>query len=117
MVSWIHEIDMVNAIKHFIINELSNGTYNLASPYAVSDIQFLKTFRTLMNKHNGLHIPEWALEIGAWWCGAETEMLLKSRWVYPERLLNEGFEFEYAQHKDALYELLNRRKEQILERA
>ncbi len=111
-VSWVHELDLVKAVKHFIEHEDSTGNYNIAAPNATTDIKFMKTFRNLMGKKNGLPIPEWALEIGAFFCGAETEMLLKSRWVFPKRLLEEGFEFHFTDHKEALHELLknNRRK-------
>jgi hypothetical protein len=34
------------------------------------------------------------LEVGAFFMRTETELILKSRWVYPERLLAEGFVFE-----------------------
>lgn len=107
MVSWIHELDLVAAIRHMIIREESDGTYNIAAPYAVADEQFLASFRQLMRKPFGLPIPEWALEIGALYCGAETEMLLKSRWVYPARLLEEGFDFRYPHVDDALSELIS----------
>lgn len=108
-VSWVHELDLVNAVMHFIEQESSNGNYNIAAPHATNDIQFLKTFRNLMGKKYGLPVPEWALEIGAYFCGAETEMLLKSRWVFPKRLLEEGFEFQFPKHEEALSELLNKR--------
>lgn len=107
-VSWVHELDLVNAIKHFIEKEESVGNYNIAAPNATTDIKFLETFRQLMDKRISLPVPVWALEIGAFICGAETEMLLKSRWVYPQRLMEEGFEFQFTNHTEALKELLNK---------
>lgn len=106
MVSWIHEIDFVNVLQHLIKNEGCKGNYNLSAPKAVTDKVFLGTFRRLMQKAFAVPVPEWALNIGAYFCGAETEMLLKSRWVYPKRLTEEGFEFEFADHTSALKELL-----------
>ncbi|MFT4536291.1 MAG: hypothetical protein ACJA1A_003346 [Saprospiraceae bacterium] len=107
IVSWVHELDLVKAVKHFIENESSKDNYNIASPNATSDTKFLQAFRILMGKEIGIPIPEWALEIGAFFCGAETEMLLKSRWVFPKRLIEEGFIFKYPKHEKALEELLN----------
>jgi uncharacterized protein (TIGR01777 family) len=106
-VSWIHELDFVKAVKHFIENENSEGNYNIAAPNITDDVHFLRTFRHLMGKKVGLPVPEWALEIGAYICGAETEMLLKSRWVFPKRLREEGFEFQFPKHEEALRELLS----------
>lgn len=41
--------------------------------------------------------------------GTETELLLKSRWVQPERLLQQGFRFHYAAAGDAIDDLLSLR--------
>jgi hypothetical protein len=41
--------------------------------------------------------------------GTETELLLKSRWVVPEKLQNLGFEFKYPLLADALNEILNKK--------
>jgi NAD dependent epimerase/dehydratase family enzyme len=37
----------------------------------------------------------------------ETELILKSRWVIPERLQNEGYVFKYDKIDDALNNILN----------
>jgi NAD dependent epimerase/dehydratase family enzyme len=44
----------------------------------------------------GLPSPKWLLEIGALLIGTETELILKSRWVVPKRLLDLGFKFQFA---------------------
>ena len=111
MVSWIHEFDFVNALKHLIENEACKGNYNLSAPGAVSDETFLSTFRRLMRKTVALPVPEWALNLGAFFCGAETEMLLKSRWVFPGRLKEEGYEFQFPDHTSALKELLRSKRQ------
>ncbi len=50
----------------------------------------------------GLPAFDWMLEMGAALIGTETELILKSRWVYPGRLLESGFRFRYTQIEDAL---------------
>ena len=47
-----------------------------------------------------------ALELGAIGMRTETELVLKSRWVLPERLLEAGFEFAYPELEPALREAL-----------
>ena len=106
MVSWIHELDFVHAIRHLILNDEASGNFNLSAPYAVSDKSFLSTFRKHMKREFAIPVPKWALTIGAFICGAETEMLLKSRWVYPKRLLDDGFKFSYPQLNSAIQDLL-----------
>lgn len=107
MVSWLHELDLVAAVKYFIKYEVSEGNYNLSAPNAITDEEFLSVFRSAMGRRKGINIPKWALEIGAYLCSAETEMLLKSRWVYPKRLLEEGFSFQFENAEEAIKELVH----------
>ncbi|WP_315371435.1 DUF1731 domain-containing protein, partial [Paenibacillus xylanexedens] len=50
------------------------------------------------------------LELGARFIQTETELVLKSRWVIPERLEREGFTFTYGTLDAALAEILNKKK-------
>ncbi len=43
----------------------------------------------------GIKTPVFLLELGSKLIGTETELLLKSRKVVPERLLASGFKFSY----------------------
>ncbi|WP_438962228.1 DUF1731 domain-containing protein [Nonlabens sp.] len=59
-----------------------------------------------MNTVFGIPQPVWLLELGAMIIGTETELLLKSRNVYPQRLLDIGFSFEYENLEACLNELI-----------
>jgi len=50
----------------------------------------------------GPPMPRWMLELGAIGIRTETELILKSRWVLPEKLLAAGFEFRYPHLEDAV---------------
>jgi uncharacterized protein (TIGR01777 family) len=106
MFSWIHINDFCRAIDHLIKTENCIGTYNIASPNATTNALFMKALRNRMNIHFGIPQPKWMLEIGAWLIKTETELLLKSRWVMPERLLKEGFKFEYDTIEKAITDLV-----------
>lgn len=95
MISWIHEVDLVRAINYIIWRSQLTGVVNLCSPCSLTDKDFLATFRKVLNVSYGISMPRWMLHIGAVICRSEVELLLKSRWYYPEKLLHEGFEFEY----------------------
>ncbi|WP_371113338.1 DUF1731 domain-containing protein [Nocardioides sp. YR527] len=56
----------------------------------------------------GLPATAWMAEIGAWAMRSDTELLLKSRRVVPGRLLDAGFEFEYATWEPAAHDLVAR---------
>ena len=49
------------------------------------------------------------LEVGALFMRTETELILKSRRVVPARLLEAGFEFRYADWRDAARDLCDQR--------
>jgi NAD dependent epimerase/dehydratase family enzyme len=46
------------------------------------------------------------LEVGAWLIRTETELLLKSRWVVPERLLQAGYTFRHPGLEGAIADIL-----------
>jgi NAD dependent epimerase/dehydratase family enzyme len=50
----------------------------------------------------GLPAFTWMLEMGACLIGTETELVLKSRWVMPGRLLRSGFRFNYPLPEEAI---------------
>ncbi len=53
-------------------------------------------------------MPRWMLELGAIGMRTETELILKSRWVLPEKLAAAGFEFRYPTLEDAIRESFDR---------
>ena len=72
----------------------------------MSNAHLMHSLRKALHKDFGLPAPAWLLEIGAWLIGSETELMLKSRWVYPKRALHEGFTFKYQTLEQALHEIL-----------
>lgn len=106
-VSWIHEEDFLNSIVWLIENEKTDGAYNLAAPNPIPNKQFMQLMRKELNVTIGLPATKWMLEIGAFFIGTETELILKSRKVIPTKLVNEGFVFKYPTLELALKTLLN----------
>jgi len=104
-VSWIHERDFARAIDWFIANDQAQGTYNVTAPGAARNRTFMHQLRESLGKTWGMRIPAWLLRMGAVIIRTEPELILKSRKVYPERLLNEGFVFEFTDSKKALGDL------------
>jgi len=54
----------------------------------------------------GIPAPKWLLEIGAVVIGTETALILKSRWVLPQRLLDNGFKFNCPDAKTAIAQIM-----------
>lgn len=99
-VSWIHERDCLRAIQFLIENDLS-GPVNICGPAPLPNRDFQKIVRESFGVKFGLPAPKIAMEIGAFFMKTETELALKSRRVVPKRLLDAGFQFEFATWKAA----------------
>ena len=102
MVSWIQEYDFARAVEWLMENGKNKGIYNCTSPHPVTNSFFMKSIRQFLRIPFGIPSPAWLLEIGSFLIRTETELLLKSRWVYPQRLLDEGFVFKYNNLSEAL---------------
>ena len=107
MFSWIHIEDIYNIIEFVKINEAITGVINCSSPNPVTNKVFMKTVREKLGMPFGLPSPAWLLEIGAFFIRTETELILKSRWVIPEKLVQAGFAFQYPLLDEAIENILN----------
>lgn len=105
MISWIHELDYARAVA-FIIEKKLEGVVNVTAPHPVKNHEFMEEMRRGLQMRFGLNSPKFLLEFGAVFMRTETELLLKSRFVMPRRLLNAGFTFEYPSIDKALNNLL-----------
>lgn len=108
MLSWIHIDDLYRIIRFLQQRDDLDGIFNCASPNPVTNREFMSKLRHTMGRPFGLPAARWMLEIGTWALRTETELMVKSRWVWPERLLEEGFAFQYGQLEDALKEIVGR---------
>jgi uncharacterized protein len=109
-VSWIHEHDFIRAIRFLIEREDLDGCINISSPNPLPNREFMAEIRKAWGMPIGLPAKQWMLEIGAIFLRTETELILKSRHVVPRRLLEAGFKFELPEWKDAVRELVARKR-------
>lgn len=106
--SWIHERDFVNIINFVIQNEEIEGVYNVAAPHPVSNYQLMDLIRKILRKPFGIPMPTWLLRVGAVLINTETELILKSRYIIPQKLLQKNYLFEFPTMEKALSDLLNK---------
>jgi uncharacterized protein (TIGR01777 family) len=100
-VSWIHERDFLRALDFLIERNDIAGKVIVAAPNALPQREFMRHLRRAYGMPIGLPATRWMAAIGAFLMNAETEMILKSRWVKPARLLEAGFTFEFPNWPDA----------------
>jgi uncharacterized protein len=106
-VSWIHEEDFCSIVKWMIENETVEGSYNVCSPEVISNEEQMRMMRKVIGVPFGMPTPGWILEIGAFFMRTESDLILNSRYVYPERLVNEGFVFKFASFQECMRNLTN----------
>ncbi|QBE48033.1 epimerase [Leucobacter triazinivorans] len=106
--SWIHIEDAARIIDFLEDHPELDGPVNASSPRPVDNREFMAAVRRVLGVRFGPPTPRWALEIGAIGIRTETELVLKSRWVLPERLESAGFAFAYPELEPALREAFNR---------
>jgi uncharacterized protein (TIGR01777 family) len=104
-VSWIHEEDFCSAVEWIIANENLSGAINLATPDPLPNGETMRLICEACGVPFGLPATEWMLEVGAFFLRTETELILKSRRVVPEKLLASGFHFQFPDLRGALKNL------------
>ena len=108
MVSWIHDGDFVRAVDWLIEASDVEGAVNLAAPWALPHDRFMRTLREAARVPVGLPATRAMLGLGALVLRTEPELLLKSRWATPGRLLDGGFRFEFPDWAGAAADLVDR---------
>ncbi len=102
--SWVHVEDVARIIDFLEATPALEGPVNAAAPNPVDNVEFMATVRRVLGVAFGPPMPRWMLELGAIGIRTETELILKSRWVLPEKLTDAGFSFAYPRLEDAVRE-------------
>ncbi len=100
---FIHIHDAVKAIKWSIENHQAQGIYNLVAPENIDNKTFTNKLAKSLNRPAIFTVPEFILKIVF---GEASILLLQSPQVYPKRLLDEGFEFNYPDLDSTIEEIV-----------
>jgi NAD dependent epimerase/dehydratase family enzyme len=106
-ISWLHIADFCRAVEFLAQAEDLSGPVNLCAPHPLQNREFNALLTRELRPLLKLPQPRWLLEIGASVLRTETELILKSRKVYPERLLAAGFQFAYPGCEAAVRDLIS----------
>jgi uncharacterized protein len=109
--SWVHAEDVCRMIEWLYEQKNMEGTFNCVSPNAVTNNIFMHTLRKITGHKIGIPLYSWMLKLGKILVGTEPELLLKSRWVIPTKLLEKGFTFKYNYLEEALQEIVSKTPE------
>ena len=100
--AWIHELDQIAAFQYFIENPACQGVYNVTSPNPVQNRDFARAIAKAYGRPSWIPAPAFAIRL---LFGEMATVVLDGQRVIPQRLLAEGFEFQYAEPLAALKQL------------
>jgi len=109
--SWIHVDDVLGSIDWLREHDDVDGVVNLASPNPSDDRTMMGIVRRAVGMPVGLPATRWMLELGTAVLRTETELVLKSRWVVPERLVDGGYEFVHPHLDEAVKGIVAERRQ------
>lgn len=101
--SWIHIKDLARAIE-FIIRNKKGGVYNMTAPGYSTNREFTKSLGSKLKKPARLVLPKVIFRL---LYGRGAAVLTGGQAVIPERLIKEGFQFNYHYVDKALEDIVN----------
>ena len=100
--SWIHVRDLMNIYEFAIANDSISGIVNGVSPNPTTNLHFTKTFGKVLTQPAVMKVPTFALKT---LYGEGAASLLTGQKVLPDKLLKNGFEFQFPAIESALLNL------------
>ncbi|HEU5226705.1 MAG TPA: TIGR01777 family oxidoreductase [Ktedonobacteraceae bacterium] len=113
-IPWIHKADVAKAICLLLEQRMLSGPFNLCAPQAVTNQDFLCAVRHILHRPAVFPLPGFVLRACL---GELATVMLDSQHLLPERLTETGFQFLYPHLKQALDDLLRRKKSVPSERS
>ena len=106
--SWIAMDDVVRAIDFLLTKPDATGPFNFVAPECVTERQLAKAIAKTLHKPAAFPMPGKVMKL---LLGNEMaqELLLEGQHVYPKRLLDLGFKFDYPTIESALGHILKGR--------
>ena len=108
--SWMHDADFVAALRFAIDRDDLEGPVIFAAPDPLPQAEFFRVLRQAAGVPVGLPATRGMLELGAWLLRTDAELILKSRYVVPTRLVQAGFPFRFPRWPEAAADLVARRR-------
>ncbi len=100
--SWIHIKDVVNALLFVIENKEIAGPVNFTAPNAVQMKEFGQQLAKVLHRPHWLSVPGFALRM---LLGEMSMLVLEGQKVLPQKLLENGYTFQFSNLSDALSDL------------
>ncbi|KAG1694858.1 Epimerase family protein [Nymphon striatum] len=102
--SWIHMEDIVGMIRFAIDHEDLTGAINGTAPNPVTNKEFSKTLGKVLKRPAFFPMPSFVVKLLFGQMGEE--LLLSGQRVVPEKMISEGYQFQYASLENALRDIV-----------
>ncbi|OIP82093.1 MAG: TIGR01777 family protein [Porphyromonadaceae bacterium CG2_30_38_12] len=104
--SWIHIEDYFRIITYCIEHKDIAGIVNCTSPEPLSNQAFMHTMQQCCGMLIGIPAPAFAIKIAARFINTDAGLILNPVNFIPEKLVNNGFQFQYPTAKLAINDLI-----------
>ena len=104
IVSWIHIQDLLRAVSFIIKNPSINGSINFTTPKPLSNIKQTEILGRVLGRPTFFSIPSFMLKLIF---SEGSTVMLDSKEVYPTKLLENGFVFDYESFEEALKDIVS----------
>jgi uncharacterized protein (TIGR01777 family) len=104
-INWIHGTDLVRIFIAAIEEQGMEGVFNTSGPKPVTNAEFMRELRRVLDRPWSPPAPTWAVRLGAWLMGSDGRLALTGRCCVPRRLVERGFKFEFPELRGALINL------------
>lgn len=101
--SWIHQADHARAFRFIQENPQISGPVNFTAPHPVRNREMARALGRVLHRPSFMPTPAFMLRLVL---GEFGDTLLTGQKVFPKRLLEAGFTFEFATIEAALIDLL-----------
>jgi uncharacterized protein len=101
--SWIHLEDLISAVMFIIENQDIKGPVNFCAPNPVRNRDFAKALGRILGRPSFMRAPSFMIRT---LMGEMGTTVMSSQRVVPDRLLKNGFEFQYPDVEKALNNLI-----------
>ena len=101
--SWIHLEDLISAVMFIIENQDIKGPVNFCAPNPVRNRDFAKALGRILGRPSFMRAPSFMIRT---LMGEMGSIVMSSQRVVPDKLLKNGFEFQYPDVEKALNNLI-----------
>jgi hypothetical protein len=101
---WIHLKDLISAMIFVLEHQNVKGPFNFCSPHPVRNGDLAKTMGRVLNRPSFMPAPAFVMRLAL---GEFAGTLLDSQRAIPEKLLSNGFSFQYTDIGEAIKNIVN----------